>query len=793
MSAVRRHTLVAKSMSESSQEPAEMPSSEDSRYAATRLFDPCESLSRQEEDIALAAELMQSGLVSEREIAAAVSDWSLHGSVSLAEHLEKRSLLAGAQMESIRQLAAQRVDRARRSAAGGSEMPAGGQSMLLATLERLDGSGRVAKLLGVTVAARGGEQDARVTEGRYELIRKLGQGGLGRVWLARDVHLNRYVALKEISHSAGANEQAIERFKHEAEITGRLDHPSIVPIYQLGEDVATKRVFYAMRFLGRATLQDSIIEYHERREEGDEDPMLLRHLLTAFVNVCHAIGYAHSRKVIHRDLKPENVVIDSFGQVIVIDWGLAKVVDETSIESLMDTVSVGSADRTTEGQVLGTPLYMAPEQAAGRLDELDNRTDIYGLGAILFSIVTGFAPHEKTQKESVNSGVGARGMISAIASGATPSALAANPDTDPALDAICRKAMARRRYARYQLATELAEDVQRWMAGEPVTAYQESFMRRVSRWKSQHERLTQLLIASTMIVLVALTTFGMAARQNHLAALHSRFAQIRTDVREVELQFRGIATELEKDTRFLASLPPIAGIIAAREGLEGEGEEIWRERLQTIFMGMLRSNPDYLALAYEAFKNDTDAEDIVRVERNPADPTLIRILPVSRLRTIEDDKFISLVATLEPGDVKMTLESREQDSTETRSVERIGVATPVFSDISGECFGMTLIEADIMKQVIEVLTALGAIDYELFIADGLGKVWAVADPTKGIQMAVGNLEITDLPSEVAEHFSQEGVPFQLQRTNEYIARRFYVDPDGRGIFIFARMQSEEEE
>ena len=403
------------------------------RFAETRLYEPEESLSRQEEDVALAAELLHSGVVNEREISGAVSDWSIHGSVSLAQHLEQRGLLSAEQISLIKQAAVTRVDRARQSIAGGSEMPAAGKSMLLATLERLDGSGRVAKLLGVTVAARGGDNDARVMQGRYELVRKLGQGGLGRVWLARDVNLNRHVALKEISHVAGNTQAIVERFKHEAEITGRLDHPSIVPIYQLGEDVATGRVFYSMRFLGRTTLQDSISEYHERREEGNEDPMLLRHLLTAFVSVCHAIGHAHSRKVIHRDLKPENVVIDSFGQVIVIDWGLAKIVDEASVESLMDSVSIGSGDRTSEGQVLGTPLYMAPEQAAGRLDELDNRTDIYGLGAILFAIVTGFAPHEKTQKAAIESGVGARGMISVIASGATPAAREVNPAADPAL------------------------------------------------------------------------------------------------------------------------------------------------------------------------------------------------------------------------------------------------------------------------------------------------------------------------------------------------------------------------
>ena len=405
--------------------------------------------------------------------------------------------------------------------------------MLLATLERLDGSGRVAKLLGVTVAARHGDHDARVLEGRYELIRKLGQGGLGRVWLARDVNLNRHVALKEISHPTGVSEAMIERFRHEAEITGRLDHPSIVPIYQLGKDEASGRMFYAMRFLGRTTLQDSINEYHERRLEGNEDPMLLRHLLSAFVNVCHAIGHAHSRKVIHRDLKPENVVIDSFGQVIVIDWGLAKVIDETSVESLMDSVSIGSADRTNDGQVLGTPLYMAPEQAAGRLDELDPRTDIYGLGAILFAIVTGAAPHEKTQKASVDSGVGARGMISVIASGEVPAARDANPNVDPALEAICRKAMARRRYARYQRATDLAEDVQRWMAGEPVTAYAENAWQRANRWIGQHPRIWQAILGSVMVVLVALTTLGMAARHSYVAEQNAQFAQMDGDVQEI--------------------------------------------------------------------------------------------------------------------------------------------------------------------------------------------------------------------------------------------------------------------
>lgn len=777
-------------MADDTQERSESSPTAEAQYAATRLFEPEESSSRQEKDIALAAELLQSGIVNEREIATAVSGWSIHGSVSLAKHLESQGLLTAEQIDMLKKSATGRIERARRSVAAGSEMPGAGSSMLLATLERLDGSGRVAKLLGVTIAARAGDHAARVLEGRFEIIRKLGQGGLGRVWLARDVNLNRHVALKEISHASGITETVVERFKHEAKITGRLDHPSIVPIYQLGEDLSTGRVFYAMRFLGRSTLQDSINEYHERREDGNDDPMLLRNLLTAFVNVCHAIGHAHSRKVIHRDLKPENVVIDNFGQVIVIDWGLAKVIDDASVESLMDSAAIGNASRTSEGQVLGTPLYMAPEQAAGRLDELDHRTDIYGLGAILFAIVTGFAPHEKTQKESADSGVGVRGMISVIASGVAPSAQEANSDADPALDAICRKAMARRRYARYQEATDLAEDVQRWIAGEPVSAYRESSWQRANRWISQHQRLSQSLLAAVMIALVALTTFGMSARQNRLAALHARFSQMDGDVREVELQLRGVASELAKDARFLASLPPIQGIVNARGDVEGESEDVWRGRLETIFIGVLRSNLDYLALSYEMRKSE-GAEDIVRVERNPADPSLVRVLPTSRLQEVENDALMTAVGALEPGDVKLSLDSRTRHTKRSSSFDRLSVATPVYSDVSGECFGMTVIEADISKRIMEVLLGLGAVDCEIFVADGLGQPWVSANPVHGVRLAKQGRMIPDLPSPVVEQMSKQGEPFELRHKDHYVAQRFYVDPTGRGVMIFARLPEDD--
>ncbi len=669
---------------------------------------------------------------------------------------------------------------------GDSLAPAAGEGLFLATLERLDGTGRVSKLLGITVAASVDTEDSRESDVRYQLVRKLGQGGLGRVWLARDLNLNRYVALKEISHPAKATDATVDRFKYEAEITGRLEHPGIVPVHHLGTD-ESGRAFYTMRFLGKKTLQDSIAEYHERREEGDHDPMLLRHLLNAFVNICHAMGHAHSRKVIHRDLKPENIVIDSFGQVIVIDWGLAKVLDDTAVESLGDSIATDDGNRTGEGQVLGTPLYMSPEQAAGRLDEVDSRTDIYGLGSILFAIITGYAPHEQTQKSAVNSGVGARGMISAIAAGKPPSAREVNPAADPALEAICAKAMARRRYARYQESTELAEEVQRWMAGESVTAYQETAFQRARRWISRNQGLSQALVAMIMIVLVALTTLTMSARQNYLDIQKSQFARMEGDVREIEIQLRGLASELAKDARFMSALPPVQGVIGARAGVEGDEEDVWRGRLESIYTGLLRSNADYLAISYVA-KNQDGSEEIVRVERNPADPSFVTILPTGRLHTSETDTLMDDVALREPGDVKMTLDPRPRFANSADQVERLAVATPVYSDVTGECFGMSLIEADISHEIEDILLGLGGVECEVFVTDGDGgRLWASASPNFGVRVASAGQVIGGLPPELAERIAEPGKPFETEQEYEYVCKRFYVDPAGRGIMIFARL------
>ena len=197
-----------------------------------------------------------------------------------------------------------------------------------------------------------------------------------------------------------------------------------------------------MRFVGKRTLADAITEYHDRCLAGNCDPLILHRLLTAFLGVCQAIAYAHSRGVIHRDLKPENVGLDNFGQVIVLDWGLAKVVDDSDLSSQLsgDVELSGEAlAETLVGEVIGTPLFMSPEQAAG--ESVSQQADIYGLGAILFAILTGDAPHEPKQSPT-SEPLKIKDVLKSIQKNESPRPRDLRSDIPIELEAICMKAMA---------------------------------------------------------------------------------------------------------------------------------------------------------------------------------------------------------------------------------------------------------------------------------------------------------------------------------------------------------------
>jgi serine/threonine-protein kinase len=318
---------------------------------------------------------------------------------------------------------------------------------------------------------------------RFKILRPRARGGLGEVFLARDTELNRDVALKVIQDRYADDARYRHRFELEAQVTGGLEHPGVVPVHGLGH-TSEGRPYYAMRFIRGQTLKEAITEFHEAERHSDRDEggsiLELRELLGRFIDVCDTVAYAHSRGIVHRDLKPGNIMLGKYGETLVVDWGLAKPVDEPDLEGPLDRselplrpASDGEHVATLSGTPVGTPAYMSPEQVDGRRGRPGLRSDIYGLGATLYHLLTGQAPCHSEQLDDV---------YGRILAADIPPPRSLNPRIDPALESICLKAMALEPDSRYATAQELKADLGRWLAGEPVSCYREHLLKRT--WRS---------------------------------------------------------------------------------------------------------------------------------------------------------------------------------------------------------------------------------------------------------------------------------------------------------------------
>ena len=340
--------------------------------------------------------------------------------------------------------------------------------------------------------------------GRFVAVEYHAAGGLGWVYLGRDEELNRPVALKCMkTHTSEGG----ERFLAEAELTGRLAHPGIVPVHGRGR-TNDGRPFYAMRFVDGPTLKDATRRFHDVPPgDAGERNVELRRLVRAVATVCETVAYAHSRGVIHRDLKPANVMLGSFGEVLVMDWGLAKeLVDperggRVECSTTTDQLSGAPADtdnprpdETRMGWVKGSPAFMSPEQARGDWAAVGPVSDIYSIGATLYYVITGRPPFDGRTPAQVVAHVREGKLLA-------PSEM--NPTVPPSLDAICRRAMEQDRAYRYQSARDFATDLERWLADEPVSAWREPLAVRARRWVQRH----RLAVTGTAAALVV----GLAA------------------------------------------------------------------------------------------------------------------------------------------------------------------------------------------------------------------------------------------------------------------------------------------
>ncbi len=371
---------------------------------------------------------------------------------------------------------------------------------------------------------------------RFRPIRPHARGGIGLVWLARDCELQREVALKVIQPKYAERDDQRTRFVLEAEVTGQLEHPGIVPVYSLGRD-ADGRPYYAMRFIRGESLSAAIKRFHQaRRQEaesaGEHTPsnwgVEFRQLLGSFLDVCDTIDYAHSRGVLHRDLKPANIMLGRYGETLVVDWGLAKVIGKGDLapaqgegEPVFDYEASGAVGETQQGTAIGTPSYMSPEQASGLIDELGPASDVYSLGATLYELLTGQLafPGEKMTE-----------ILDRVRKGDFPSPRAVVRSLPAPLDAICCKAMALKPEHRFASVRDLSRDIEHWLADEPVAAYAEGRVERLLRWFRRHRTWTYAAVATLVgvcFVAIIAAAFIEGSRQREADAR-----------REAELNFR---------------------------------------------------------------------------------------------------------------------------------------------------------------------------------------------------------------------------------------------------------------
>ncbi len=341
--------------------------------------------------------------------------------------------------------------------------------------------------------------------GRYELRKEHARGGMGRVLVVLDREVGREVAMKELlPHLATGFAWDRERFLREARITGQLEHPNIVPVYEVGSAEGSA-AYYTMKLVRGETMEERLERIQENGRLTGRQRMAERlKLLDAFIDTCNAVAYAHSKGVVNRDLKPANIMIGDFGETVVLDWGLARKMEEeieraprkTRAPRVPGAPEARSGDTTRltmDGDIMGTPQYMAPEQARGEIERVDEKSDIYALGAMLYEIVTGKPPFNG--ETSID-------ILRAVIERSAPPVESVEPFAPRELGAVAAAAMEKDRAARLDSARTLAAEVKAWREGRPMTLYRHSAAEQLRRF-ARHNRALTTALAGALLILVA--------------------------------------------------------------------------------------------------------------------------------------------------------------------------------------------------------------------------------------------------------------------------------------------------
>ncbi|HEV8114046.1 MAG TPA: bifunctional serine/threonine-protein kinase/formylglycine-generating enzyme family protein [Planctomycetota bacterium] len=385
---------------------------------------------------------------------------------------------------------------------------------------------RETPLLGEPDARRAG---AGVPADRYERLQEIARGGMGRILLVRDRTMNRRLAMKV---ARGSSRAARERLVEEGRVTGELDHPGVVPVHDAGVDEAGQP-FFTMRFVEGLDLREIIVKVHERRNAWTR-----ARALEVLLKVCDTVAFAHSRGVVHRDLKAANIRVGSYGEVYVLDWGLAKAPKSQDHEGSGSPALVpdsASSGLTRDGDVIGTPCTMSPEQAAGSPGAIGPRSDVYSVGAMLYELLCGRMPYVERGEQ-----VPASDVVARVLAGPPAALHRLDAELPGELVAICEKAMARDPSDRYADMREMAADLRAYLESRVVQAYRTGASARIAKWVARNRWLSVAILAAVVIAISAsaaiVTLQRRSQRRLQLVAdrgnpktLLERFDEIRPD------------------------------------------------------------------------------------------------------------------------------------------------------------------------------------------------------------------------------------------------------------------------
>ena len=549
---------------------------------------------------------LQLDFVTREQLVAVVTGWLREKETPLGQLLERQNVLTAARRQLLEALVVEHLRQhggdveqslATLSSLGPvrDELQRLGDAELSISLSRIAGGAAAARSdaalsdlpAASSVSNRGpgtetASEDSTSPRLRFRILRPHAEGGLGCVLVAHDEELHREVALKEIKPQFAMDVDCRNRFTLEAEVTGGLEHPGIVPVYGLGQ-YSDGRPYYAMRFIRGDSLKEAIEQFHARPRaqiislatapDNVNDPTLIgtkptiaavsstepaprlvsretfaavefRKLLGRFIDVCQAIEYAHSRGVLHRDLKPGNIMLGKYGETLVVDWGLAKVAGKEDRFANVDEATLvpssgSSIENTADGSVIGTPAYMSPEQAAGRLEQLGPATDVYSLGATLYHVLTGRSPFSKLPLPE---------LLKRVQRGDFPHPCELNSSLPKPLEAICLKAMSLRQCDRYTSTAALAADIERYLADEPVSAHAEPLAIRARRWVKRHQVAVTSLAVAVVVALV-----GLGVLSAVVSGSNQRLNSANTTIRDQNLAITGKNEELQTTNEQLAT------------------------------------------------------------------------------------------------------------------------------------------------------------------------------------------------------------------------------------------------